>query len=1091
MKINSLENYFKLCSYLLIGQGFATLSLTGNVDILSIILYLIALVLSWYSDKPGSKLQIKPQTANWLALSFIPFIFIDFRYISGSYVGPLIHYSLFISIFNLFKVKVDRDWVFLYLIAVFEVLLAATLTIDITYIAMLGIFLLLILATLEAFEIKRSQGEVYQPKEEKLLNRLGRILPLRRIGYLVYITIAIVFLIGLIAGPIFLLIPRFNTNLMARSFGATTVTITGFSDVVELGQVGDIKKSEQVVMNVRLKTNISKLAKLPKWRGVTLSQYNGRSWSEPRKDQRKAIRLTDGLYKLSEPSAKSQLVEQTFYLEPLSTPVIFAASRPIALNNQLPTLYRAASETLTSSDHSFRQIVYGVFSDIYVPDLAELKKDNQPYSQDISEHYLQLPDMDSRVAALAKEITGNIPTRLEKAQAIEKYLKTKYDYSLEMKRTTEEDPLVDFLFNTRQGHCEYFATSMVIMLRNLGIAARMVNGFQSGEYNELNNTFTVRQSEAHSWVEVYFPTTDRWVEFDPTPAGGFSQYTVGLSTKLKKYVSAARMLWLDYVVTYDSERQSYLSTRAKNLFSSYKGNLEESVLNLRQYLKTGYKNFSFSNLPSKELGIVAALIGAGILSVLGWYFFNFSKEWQLNPSLLFSSWWGKLFLPWLRWRTRSNPQQSAVLFYNEMLIVLEKKGFKRKPYQTPLEFALETKLAEVEEITNQYNSVRFSSRALSDTEYQQVRTSIKELTKKKTAPPIVPVIMSSQRKLVIVSIVASSLVILSFTGIYFYNEQKLAQNSRRTKTQLIRFVTEVYQVPELIEQSSNGVRIEPGNGALEVVEAFKNGQSADISPKGKLPWDDYFDPVNQPTRDELELLFQRPEIALLEKAASKKDFSFYALDKLSQEQTNSMARLDYSLVIDRVDILLWKAYVAFREGKPKECERILALVISLGNRLKQDYSINNALLGHLVLSRGALATAKYYISIDKPLESKKWFELVRYCSERRAKLVYISNEIRLAGISDKNLAELFSLALLKHEPAIASSAVTSIGQHWLNNPNQVVLGVSNNRKLFLDTLAKTKSEPTATLAKSYLDMANKMSLRERWQYFRETYSRKP
>ncbi|MBI4854318.1 MAG: DUF3488 domain-containing protein [Acidobacteria bacterium] len=1088
MKLNSLENYFKLCSYLLITQGFATIAFTGNVDIISIILYPIALLLSWHSDKPSSRLQIKPQTANWLALSFIPFIYIDFRYISSSYIGPLIHYSLFISIFNLFKVKVDRDWVFLYLIAVFEVLLAATLTIDITYIIMLGIFLLLTLATLEAFEIKRSQGEVYQPREEKLLNRLGRLIPLRRIAYLVSVTVTIVFLIGLIAAPIFLLIPRFNTNLMARSFGATTVSITGFSEVVELGQLGEIKKSEQVVMNVRLKNNISKLKKFPKWRGVTLSNYSGRSWSEPRKDQRRALRLTDGVYKITEPSANTELLEQTFYLEPLSSPVVFAASKPLNVNNQLPSLYRAPSETLTTSDHSLKQIVYTVFSDVSSPNVDDLNRDNQAYGEDIQAYYLQIPEMDSKVSSLAKEITKNLNTRLEKAQAIERYLKTQYSYSLEMRRTEETDPLVDFLFNTRQGHCEYFATSMVIMLRNLGIAARMVNGFQSGEYNEVNNTFTVRQSEAHSWVEVYFPATESWVEFDPTPAAGFSQYGTGLSAKLKKYASALRMLWLDYVVTYDSERQSYLSTKAKDIFSSYKGNIEETVLNFRQYLRTGYKNFLNGNFPSKELAVAIALLVVTGLGILTWYFINFSKEWHLNPNLIFSSWWGKLFLPLLRWRNRSNPQQSAIIFYNEMLVALERKGFKKKSFQTPLEFALETKLQEVEEITNQYNFVRFNDKPLSNEENQQIRALIKQLVKKKVAAPIP---MPKQRQLVLTSSIAALLVLSSIVGIYFYNEQKIEKNSRWTRNQLIRFSSQSYEVPAVIKETTRNLRVEPGNGALEVFNAFKGSQSTDISPKGKLPWDDYFDPVNQPTKDELEILFQRPEVTLLEKAATRKDFSFYSLDKLSEEEINFLSRLDYSLVVDRVDLLLWKAYVAFREGKSKDCERMLALVISLGDRLRQDYSINNALLGYMVMSRGGLAMAKYYISTDRTVEAKKWFELVKYSSEKRTKLIQVSNEIRLAGISDKNLTELFSLALLRNEPAVAQAAVISIGKNWLSNPNQVVVGISDRRRSFLSALAKTKFEPTSTMAKNYLDMADKMSLQERWQSFSESYSKKP
>jgi hypothetical protein len=1089
MKINSLENYFKLCSYLLIGQGFATISLTGNVDIFSIIIYSVALLLSWNSDKPGSKLQIKPQTANILALSFLPFVYIDFRYISASYVGPLIHYSLFISIFNLFKIKVDRDWVFLYLIAVFEVLLAATLTIDITYIIMAAIFLLISLATLEAFEIKRSQGEVYQPKEERLLNRLGKRIQLRRIAYLVSVTVAIVFLIISLAAPIFLLIPRFNTNFMARSFGATTVSITGFSEIVELGQVGNIKKSEQVVMNVRLKDNISKLKRPPKWRGVTLSRYNGRGWSEPRRDRRRAIRLTDGLYRVGEPSATTELIEQTFYLEPLDSPVVFAAAQPLSVNNQLPSLYRSPSETLTTSDHSYKQIIYGVFSDISVPNLDKLSKDQSPYTEEIKEYYLQLPDMDARINSLAQEITKSVPvSRLERAQAIERYLKTQYSYSLEMRRTAETDPVVDFLFNTKQGHCEYFATSMVLLLRNLGIAARMVNGFQAGEYNEVNNTFTVRQSEAHSWVEVYFPESDRWVEFDPTPAAGFSQYTTDISAKVKKYASALRMLWLDYVVTYDSDRQSYLSSRVKNTITSYKGSLEETILNFRQYLRTSYNSFSSGNLPVKEFGVVGILFSVSLLSILAWYFFRFSKEWQVNPNLLFSSWWGKLFIPWLRWSTRSNPQQSAILFYNEMLIVLEKKGFKRKPYQTPLEFALETKLQEVEDITSQYNSVRFSNRPLNSEEHQQVRSLIKQLIKKKVVPSV-PI--PKQQRFALVTGLAFLLICSSIAGVYFYNEQKLEQSSRWTKNQLTYFSLETRVVPTIIEKTTRSLRVEPGNGALDVFNALKATESGELSPKGRLPWDDYFDPVNQPTRDELQSLFQRPEVELLEKAAAKRDFSFYSLEKVSQQDINFLSRLEYSLVIDRVDLLLWKAYVVFKEGKPKDCEKILSLVISLGDRLRQDYSVNNSLLGQMVMSRGALAMAKYYISIDQPVEAKKWFELVRYSSSRRAKLLSISNEIKIAGASDKNLIELFSLAMLKNEPAVSQMAVTAIGTNWLNNPNQVIIGMSNKRKYFLQALVRRKYEPISTLAQSYLDASDKMSLSERWKYFRENGKRKP
>ena len=85
-------------------------------------------------------------------------------------------------------------------------------------------------------------------------------------------------------------------------------------------------------------------------------------------------------------------------------------------------------------------------------------------------------------------------------------------------KASGDEPLADFLFNIREGHCEYFSTAMAIMLRTQGIATRIVNGFQQGDFNETAGVYVVKQRDAHSWVEVYFPETDSWVTFDPTPS---------------------------------------------------------------------------------------------------------------------------------------------------------------------------------------------------------------------------------------------------------------------------------------------------------------------------------------------------------------------------------------------------------------------------------------------------------------------------------------------------------------------------------------------------------------------------------------------
>jgi hypothetical protein len=315
-------------------------------------------------------------------------------------------------------------------------------------------------------------------------------------------------------------------------------------------------------------------------------------------------------------------------------------------------------------------------------------------------------------------------------------------------------------------------------------------------------------------------------------------------------------------------------------------------------------------------------------------------------------------------------------------------------------------------------------------------------------------------------------------------------SSRLAKNQLISFASENYRSPRLVEKIINEVRTEPGNGALDLAAALGPGQPAEVAPKGKLPWDDYFEPTSQPTKDELLEIFKRPEIALIEKAATRKNFDIDELTNLTPQHQNFVNNLDHLTVIDRVDVLLWKAYVQFREGKTKECERTFALVISLGDSLRQDYSVNNVSLGYRVLARGSLAIAKYNLLSDNIDRAKEWFAIMRRSYQRRTRLQYLVGQMHLAGGSDKNLTELFSLAVQKDEPALAQQATIAIGQAWLNNPNQVILGISKQRKLFLTALSEIKRKQIVRTANSYLETSTKMSFSDRWKEFRERYKKR-
>src|SRR6266567_1874550 len=168
-------------------------------------------------------------------------------------------------------------------------------------------------------------------------------------------------------------------------------------------------------------------------------------------------------------------------------------------------IFRDSTDTLLNPFHNYTAVRYAGISRLPPRNAVKLRSASTDYPSDISAAYLQLPELDPRIPELTSQITKNAPTPFDKAVAIENYLRTRFTYTLKLTGRPGDHPLAHFLFETRAGHCEYFASAMAIMLRTLGIPTREVNGFLPGEYNDLGGDYIVRASDAHSWVEVYFP----------------------------------------------------------------------------------------------------------------------------------------------------------------------------------------------------------------------------------------------------------------------------------------------------------------------------------------------------------------------------------------------------------------------------------------------------------------------------------------------------------------------------------------------------------------------------------------------------------
>ncbi len=151
------------------------------------------------------------------------------------------------------------------------------------------------------------------------------------------------------------------------------------------------------------------------------------------------------------------------------------------------------------------------------PTIPQLQEAGQEYPEWVTEKYLQLPtDFSPRIQALALDLATDLSNPYDQAAAITNYLRSNIEYApLVSFPEGTEDPLEYFLFESKKGFCNYYASAEVLMLRSIGIPARLAVGFAQGEPNLQNTFYTVREKDAHAWPEVYFPDFG-WIEFEPT-----------------------------------------------------------------------------------------------------------------------------------------------------------------------------------------------------------------------------------------------------------------------------------------------------------------------------------------------------------------------------------------------------------------------------------------------------------------------------------------------------------------------------------------------------------------------------------------------
>lgn len=257
------------------------------------------------------------------------------------------------------------------------------------------------------------------------------------------------------------------------------------------------------------------------WRSIVYQTYRERSWSAP---EGQVIEFTPGDGDLlSLDQSGRETVEVYFAPQSAALKTLYVPPEPVWVNRSAEfkgTIIAGEPVDLFSvelSDYVFQGESYLTKTSIASPSATQLREAGETYPDWVSERYLQLPEtVTDRTLRLAETITDGLENPYDKAVAVTRWLRSNIEYSRVIDPPPENrEPIDWFLFEYGVGFCNYYASAEVIMLRSLGIPARVAAGFARGEYQPSTATYDVYSEDSHSWPEVYFPGIG-WVEFEPT-----------------------------------------------------------------------------------------------------------------------------------------------------------------------------------------------------------------------------------------------------------------------------------------------------------------------------------------------------------------------------------------------------------------------------------------------------------------------------------------------------------------------------------------------------------------------------------------------
>ncbi|HVX84966.1 MAG TPA: DUF3488 and transglutaminase-like domain-containing protein [Phycisphaerae bacterium] len=627
------------------------------------------------------------------------------------------HFMIFILLAKLFERKKPRDIAQILGLSLLVVVTGGIFATSAAFATLVGLYLLvglyaLLLLPIHIDSLRASREHTLPSSALAPTRRLRLYRDLRIPAFTSGLILA------LVAFSVFLLTPRGNGQAFMSPWTPGATFETGYTSTVRLYGDQTLAESDAIVMQVRIEQNGVSLGSemyQPYFRGVTYDSYNPvlHQWirSIGLDDDRHFESRQSGIIHLAPPpnDDPATLITQTYSLQILRDNVLFSMDDPVqiasdqlsgvsysdrdfsmltAVNHRTPIQYTVSSVAIPRTPQDIAR---------QFPDPLRRQDPDTPFVTPGSlgsyrRHFNALtpatvpPEimrearsiLDAHKITLPADGQQLAPGQVRPiADIFENYLQTTYPYSLSFTAVNPDiDPTADFLLNrkTTGGHCEFFASAMVMLCRAVGINARMVTGFHGGDYNDLGGFYIVRELHAHAWTEVFLPNKG-WTRYDPSPAGDDRVGAAdSFSRWFREFTQIIQQSWLSNIVSFDSSSQASLLASviafgrdSIHSFTDAVGYMAQGLVDVT----TGAKDVSRTSRWLTFLGaLAAAVLGAWVLRHI-WR----RRTNPLPPTLLRN----------LDRRLQRRLSQE-LLFFEELLRLLRRTGVSREPGQTPREY---------------------------------------------------------------------------------------------------------------------------------------------------------------------------------------------------------------------------------------------------------------------------------------------------------------------------------------------------------------------------------------------------------------------